>query len=230
MRNLVQFDFDARAGARGGFAGGAGQTRRAHVLDARDRAGGQQFEAGFANEFFHERIADLHRAALLLGGFLGQILRRKRRARQAVAARGRADVKNRIADALGRAARDLFVPQHAEAEGVHQRIAFVGFVEINLARDGRNAEAIAVMRDAGRRRRRTDGGCFSTRRSRLRSVAAERDAGSDQFRISKRAAVARRARYSSVIGPNRSEFTEQIGRAPIVKMSRTMPPTPVAAP
>ena len=33
-----------------------------------------------------------------------------------------------------------------------------------------------------------------------------------------------------VIGPNRSEFTEQIGRAPIVKMSRTMPPTPVAAP
>ncbi len=38
--------------------------------------------------------------------------------------------------------------QHAEAEGVHERIAFVGFVEINLARDGGDAEAIAVMRDA----------------------------------------------------------------------------------
>jgi hypothetical protein len=30
--------------------------------------------------------------------------------------------------------------------------------------------------------------------------------------------------------PNRSEFIEAIGRAPIVKTSRRMPPTPVAAP
>ena len=31
-------------------------------------------------------------------------------------------------------------------------------------------------------------------------------------------------------GPNRSEFRSAIGRAPIARMSRTMPPTPVAAP
>ncbi len=148
LRHFVQFDLDARARARGRFASGTGQTRRAHVLNARDRAGGEQFQARFANQFFHERIADLHRAALLLGGFLGQILRGKRRARQAVATRRRADVKNRIAHALGRAARDLFVAQHAEAKRVHERIAFVGFVEINLARDGRDAETISVMRDA----------------------------------------------------------------------------------
>ena len=30
--------------------------------------------------------------------------------------------------------------------------------------------------------------------------------------------------------PNRSEFSEAMGRAPIVKMSRKIPPTPVAAP
>ena len=30
--------------------------------------------------------------------------------------------------------------------------------------------------------------------------------------------------------PNRSAFSSAIGRAPIVKMSRMMPPTPVAAP
>ena len=30
--------------------------------------------------------------------------------------------------------------------------------------------------------------------------------------------------------PKRSEFSSAIGRAPIVKMSRMMPPTPVAAP
>jgi len=59
------------------------------------------------------------------GGFLGQILRRERRARQAVATGGRADVKHRIADAPGRSARDLFMSQHAEAEGVHERIALV---------------------------------------------------------------------------------------------------------
>ena len=34
----------------------------------------------------------------------------------------------------------------------------------------------------------------------------------------------------SVSSPKRSEFTAQTGRAPIVKMSRTMPPTPVVAP
>ncbi len=33
-----------------------------------------------------------------------------------------------------------------------------------------------------------------------------------------------------VIGPNRSESSTAIGRAPIVKMSRRIPPTPVAAP
>ena len=34
----------------------------------------------------------------------------------------------------------------------------------------------------------------------------------------------------ALIGPNRSELSENTGRAPIVKMSRMMPPTPVAAP
>ena len=30
--------------------------------------------------------------------------------------------------------------------------------------------------------------------------------------------------------PNRSELSDAMGRAPMVKMSRRMPPTPVAAP
>src|SRR5436853_6513082 len=33
-----------------------------------------------------------------------------------------------------------------------------------------------------------------------------------------------------IIGPKRSEFRQNSGRAPIVKMSRIIPPTPVAAP
>ena len=41
------------------------------AMDARHCAGREQFQTRFAYEFFHEGIADLYRAALLLGGFLG---------------------------------------------------------------------------------------------------------------------------------------------------------------
>ena len=91
----------------------------------------------------------MHRTALLFGGFFRQILGGKRRARQAIAAGGRSDVIHRVADAFGRATGDLFVAQHAQAERVHQRIPFVAFVEIDFARDGRDAKTIAVMRNAG---------------------------------------------------------------------------------
>ena len=37
--------------------------------------------------------------------------------------------------------------QHAEAKNVNQRIALETFVKINLAADGGNADAVAVMRD-----------------------------------------------------------------------------------
>src|SRR5204863_9180253 len=91
---------------------------------------------------------DLHRAALLLGRFLGQVLRSERCSGQAVATRGRTDVKYRVADAFGGATRDLFVTQDSQAECVHQWVPFVALVEIDLARDRRDAEAIAVMGDA----------------------------------------------------------------------------------
>ena len=86
-------------------------------------------------------------------------------------------------------------PRDAEAEDIDQRIAGVGRIERDLAADGRNADAVAVARDAG----------------------------DDALEQSRRAAGA-----SS--DPKRSEFSSAIGRAPIVKMSRMMPPTPVAAP
>ena len=39
-----------------------------------------------------------------------------------------------------------------------------------------------------------------------------------------------RAVSAASAAPNRSESSTAIGRAPMVRMSRTMPPTPVAAP
>ena len=39
--------------------------------------------------------------------------------------------------------------QRAQAERVHERIAFIAWVEIDLARDRRDAETVSVMGDAG---------------------------------------------------------------------------------
>ena len=39
--------------------------------------------------------------------------------------------------------------EDAEAEGVHQRVAAVAFVEVDLAGDGGKADAVAVVGDAG---------------------------------------------------------------------------------
>ena len=101
---LASSDFNAGACAGGSFAGRAGQPAAAcDVLDAGDGISGEQFQARFANQFFHERIADLHRPTLLIGGFLGQILGRKCRARKAVATRGRTDVEDGVADSFRRA-------------------------------------------------------------------------------------------------------------------------------
>ena len=57
------------------------------------------------------------------------------------------------------------------------------------------------------------------------AVAVAGDAGDHAFDD---AASARAV--GTVERPKRSEFSSAIGRAPIVKMSRMMPPTPVAAP
>ena len=57
------------------------------------------------------------------------------------------------------------------------------------------------------------------------AVAVAGDAGDDAFDDAPRPRAVR-----AVERPKRSEFISAIGRAPIVKMSRMMPPTPVAAP
>ena len=130
------------------LAGGTGEAGRAHVLNADDRAGLHGFEAGFEQQLLHERIAHLHVRTLLLG-FLGELGRRHGCAVDAVAPGLRADVDHRIAGPFRLAVEDLAVLEDAEREDVHQRIAVVAFFEDALAADRRDAEAVAVMRDAG---------------------------------------------------------------------------------
>ena len=101
----VEIDFDAHAAARGHFARGAGEAGGAHVLNADDGAGGHGFEAGFEEQFFEERIADLHVGALLLR-FLGEFGGGQQRcAVNAVAAGLCADVDDGIAFAAARCAK-----------------------------------------------------------------------------------------------------------------------------
>ena len=68
---------------------------------------------------------------------------------QAVAPGRRAHVVDGVAEARGLPAPDLVVAQGAEAEGVHQRVALVRAVEVDVPADGGHADAVAVVRDAG---------------------------------------------------------------------------------
>src|SRR5262249_28270890 len=109
---------------------------------------GKHFQASITDELLHERVPDLDGAALLFGSGLRQVLRRERRAGQTVAAGGRPDIEDRVADAFGCAADDLFVAQDAEAERIDEGVTFVTLVEVNFARERRDAEAVSVMGDA----------------------------------------------------------------------------------
>ena len=147
LRDEVEFDGEAEAAACSHLAGGAGEAGRAHVLNAEDGSGGHRLDAGLEQQLLHEGVAHLHVGALLFGAF-GELFGRHRGAVDAVAARLRADVDHRVADADGLGVKDLVFPDEAEREGVHQRIAGVAGLEAGFAAEVGNAEAVAVAGDA----------------------------------------------------------------------------------
>ena len=80
---------------------------------------------------------------------LVQILRGQHaRAADAVAARRRAEQDDEVAGAGGARAHELVRAQQADAERVDERVLAVGRVEHGLARDVRDADAVAVAADA----------------------------------------------------------------------------------
>ena len=148
LRDVLDVDLDTHAAAASHLAGGTGQARGAHVLDADQRAGLHDLETRFEQELLGERVAHLDGRALLFR-FLVELGRRHRRAVDAVAAGLGADVVHGITRAAGRALDDVFVPGDAQAEHVDQRVAVVRLVEGDLAADRRDADAVAVAADAG---------------------------------------------------------------------------------
>src|SRR5260221_619694 len=148
LGNFGEIDFDAGAAARGHFHGGAGEAGSAHVLNRDDCAGLHGFETGFEEQFLHERVADLHVGALLLG-LLGEFGGGEERcAVNSVTAGFCADVNHGIADAFGFGEKDLFFFGDAEGERVDERVLRIARLESDFAADSRNAETISVTADA----------------------------------------------------------------------------------
>ena len=172
-----------------------GEPGRAHVLDGDDVVGLHELEAGLEQELLGERIARPAPSAASP---------RRVASNSADASRLAPWMPSRpvreptymtgLPDARRRRAEDAVARRDAEREGVHQDVVVVARVEVDLAADGRHADAVAVVPDAA------DDAAHEVRRARV------------------------------VEAPKRSESRLAIGRAPMVKMSRRMPPTPVAAP
>ena len=147
-RHLRHVDGDADVAALRHLGRRRRQARRAHVLNGDDVAAANQLERRLEQQLLGERIADLHARALRVA-LVREVLRRERRAVNAVASGARADRDDRIADALGlrresgrpRACR----PTHI---ALTSGLPLVRRIENDLAGDGRNADAVAVVADS----------------------------------------------------------------------------------
>ena len=128
----------------------------------------------------------------------------------AVAPGLRADVNHGIAFARSLGIENLIAPDESQSERIHQRIAGVARLEFGLAAEVGHAKAVSIRSDAADHAFQ-DGMILVDVLLRGRTVSVAAPARSD-------------------IGPKRSESITATGRAPMVKMSRRIPPTPVAAP
>src|SRR6266567_2485776 len=147
LRHPVHFNLNTNAAARTHLASGACQSRRAHVLNANDRAGLHRLEARFEQELLQKWIAHLDVRPLGFR-FFAELLAGHGRAMNAVAHRLRPYINNPIAFARRLRVKDLVLAHQPERERVHQRIARVARLELCLPADVGDAEAVSVRSDA----------------------------------------------------------------------------------
>ena len=147
-RHLVEVERDAEIALGAHLGRRAGEPRRAHVLDGDDAVVRHDFETGFEQQLFRERIADLHGRALLLG-VGAELGRRHGGAVDAVAPGLGAEIDDRHADAGRRRVENLVGLGEADRHGVDEVVAVVAGVEAHLPADRRHAERIAIAADTG---------------------------------------------------------------------------------
>ena len=117
-------------------------------MHSRDGVAGQQLQARLEQQFLLKRIADLHGRSVLTR-FLCQFTGGECGAGEPIATGFGPDIENRVAHAARRPAGKLVVPKGAQAKHIDEWISFKTFVEIDFAADGRDANAVAIMCDAG---------------------------------------------------------------------------------
>jgi len=142
--NARQVDLHADAAPRGHLGRGRRESRRAHVLDRDDVAGGDQFEARLQQQLLREWIADLHLRTAPLA-LLCQLLGGKRGAVDAVSSGAGAEHEQRVAHAMRRRRDQVLLPEQADTHRVDEWVAAVARAEVHLAPQRGHADAVAVV-------------------------------------------------------------------------------------
>src|SRR5690606_4083065 len=119
------------------------------VLDPLDHAGGVELEAALDEDLLHERVAYLDAGPLGGHPVLEGLRREDGGAADAVAPGPGTEEDDLVPGAGGIGEVNVLVAEHAEAERVDQRVALVGGVELGLAADVGQTQAVAVAADAG---------------------------------------------------------------------------------
>ena len=149
-RRAIEVEIEAGAGARRHFHRRGGETRGAHVLDADHRVARHQFETGFEEELFRERVADLDGGTALLAA-APEGLGGHGRPVDAVAPGLRADIDDRPARLPRGGAKQAVGGRDSHRHRVDEDIAVIARVERTFAAHRRHADAVAVAGDPSHR-------------------------------------------------------------------------------
>ncbi len=121
----------------------------AQVLKRDQEAGVEELEAALDELRLLEWIADLNRWPLRLVGLVELGGGQNGRAADSIASGRRAHQDDLVADSGGGGADHRVGSREADAHRVHQAVLLVGRLEVDLAADGRDADRVAVVADAG---------------------------------------------------------------------------------
>src|SRR2546427_2971083 len=166
-RDALHVELDAGARLRRDLAHGAGEPGGAEVLHRGYVVALDELEAGLEEELLQERIADLDRRTLGLVA-LAQLERRQQRGTgYAVPAGVGADEVDRVAGPRAAGPGDAPDRRDADAHRVDERVLVVCGIEADVPGDVRDAQTVAVERDAA------DDSAGQVARAGLRRIAEE---------------------------------------------------------
>ena len=148
QQHLLEVDAHAAAAVGGELARRARDAGGAEVLDRLDEFVPVQLEAALDEHLLGERVADLHGGALGRAAVGERVGREDGCSADAVAAGAGSEQHDLVAGAARVGELEVLVAQDADRERVDERVALVDRVEHRLAADVRQAQAVAVERDA----------------------------------------------------------------------------------